>query len=80
MTTAELQNQKRVPAENLKAVAFPCCAKTCAFVELMGVGECESVCPEKFTIELKPCVDCGELTSVSRLHRGRCEDCIGQVI
>ena len=38
----------RVPAHNLKAVAFPDCACKCALVEIMGVGECESACPWKF--------------------------------
>jgi len=38
----------RVPAHNLKTVAFPDCASKCAFVEIMGVGECESACPWKF--------------------------------
>ena len=38
----------RVPAYNLKTVAFPDCVRKCAFVEIMGVGECESACPWKF--------------------------------
>jgi len=37
-----------VPAHSQKTVAFPNCAKRCAFVEAMGVGECESACPWKF--------------------------------
>lgn len=38
----------RVPVHNLKTVAFPDCAKRCAFIEIMGAGECESACPWKF--------------------------------
>lgn len=36
------------PARNLKTIAFPDCARQCAFVKLMGAGECESACPWKF--------------------------------
>ena len=38
----------RVPAHSQKTVAFPDCAKRCAFIEIMGAGECESACPWKF--------------------------------
>ena len=37
-----------VPAHSQKTVAFPDCAKRCAFVKAMGAGECESACPWKF--------------------------------
>ena len=37
-----------VPAHSQKTVAFPDCAKLCAFVKAMGGGECESACPWKF--------------------------------
>ena len=33
--------------EELRGIPFPKCAKDCAFLEMMGVGECESACPEK---------------------------------
>jgi hypothetical protein len=46
----------RIPAHNLKMVAFPDCARKCAFVEIMGVGECESACPWKFDHAGNPCV------------------------
>lgn len=38
----------RVPARALKHLPFPECGSTCAAVEYLGVGECESVCPFKF--------------------------------
>ena len=38
----------KVPAENLTDIPFPDCAKDCAAVEYLGVGECEDVCPFKF--------------------------------
>jgi len=44
----------RVPAHNLKATDFPACASRCAFVEAMGVGECESACPWKFDNDGNP--------------------------
>ena len=27
---------------------FPDCSKDCEAVKMLGVGECESVCPDKF--------------------------------
>ena len=33
--------------EELRNIPFPECYKECSFVETMGVGECESACPEK---------------------------------
>jgi len=28
---------------------FPACARKCSIIEILGAGECESVCPKKFT-------------------------------
>jgi len=42
----------KVPAMELKMIKWPKCSRSCAFVELMGVGECESACPEKFNNEM----------------------------
>jgi len=39
---------KRGIDEMNRNVSFPECAKTCEIVLELGVGECESVCPEKF--------------------------------
>ena len=38
----------RVPSYELKTTAFPDCALKCRFAEVLGVGECEAVCPLKF--------------------------------
>lgn len=35
-------------ANELKDVPFPDCCKECEVLPLLGAGECESVCPEKF--------------------------------
>jgi hypothetical protein len=32
----------------LKNLIFPECGKECELMHYLGVGECESVCPEKF--------------------------------
>lgn len=37
-----------VPANVLKLVLFPTCSNKCAALELLGAGECDSVCPYKF--------------------------------
>jgi hypothetical protein len=37
-----------VPSNTLRDVSFPECARRCGLVEILGVGECESVCPWKF--------------------------------
>jgi hypothetical protein len=29
-------------------ISFPTCSRECSSVELLGVGECENVCPHKF--------------------------------
>ena len=58
----------RVPVHNLKTVAFPDCASKCAFVEIMGVGECESACPWKFEHTGNP-VDGEKLTQNDQAHR-----------
>ena len=34
--------------EKRRELPFPECFKYCSAVELLGVGECENVCPEKF--------------------------------
>ena len=47
-TLAPAVEVARVPAYNLKTVAFPECAKRCALIHLLGAGECDSVCPWKF--------------------------------
>lgn len=39
----------RVPAYELKDISFPECASRCLAIEVLGCGECESVCPLKFT-------------------------------
>jgi len=39
------------PAYSLKNIEFPRCAVSCAAMEYLGVGECESVCPWKFASE-----------------------------
>ena len=41
----------KVPASDLKLIQFPDCYASCAAVECLGVGECESVCPYKFNLE-----------------------------
>jgi len=46
-----------VSVDSQKTVAFPDCAKRCAFVKAMGVGECESACPWKFDREGNPVAD-----------------------
>ncbi len=33
---------------------FPDCAKDCAVVVMLGVGECEYCCPEKFDSDGEP--------------------------
>lgn len=33
---------------------FPECAKHCGVIEILGVGECESVCPKKFDANGQP--------------------------
>lgn len=43
-------------AEELINVSFPDCSKNCELVELLGAGECESVCPKKFDQTI--CADC----------------------
>jgi hypothetical protein len=37
-----------LPISELKAIAFPDCAKKCALVKYLGVGECDSACGHKF--------------------------------
>jgi ferredoxin len=39
-----------VTAGELKSVAFPECAKNCAANQVLGCGECESVCSFKFRL------------------------------
>jgi len=39
---------KMLSVEALRGVPFPECSRRCAFFSYMGVGECESACPEKF--------------------------------
>ena len=46
-------------AAELINIKFPYCSKECSTVELLGAGECESVCPSKFNKVLM-CVDCGK--------------------
>lgn len=36
----------KFPGE-LKDIPFPECATNCRMVKLLGVGECDSVCPDK---------------------------------
>ena len=40
-----LEDEKK---EKRRELPFPECFKYCLAVELLGVGECENVCPEKF--------------------------------
>jgi len=47
--------EMKVPAENLTDIPFPDCAKDCAAVEYLGVGECEDVCPFKFSAKCDKC-------------------------
>lgn len=44
---------KKVPAHSLMNLPFPDCAGRCA-LEYLGVGECESACPGKFTKKGEP--------------------------
>lgn len=37
-------------------IKWPDCSVNCEMVELLGVGECDSVCPNKF--DKKICCDC----------------------
>ena len=39
---------------------FPDCADGCPVIELLGVGECESVCPRKFDADGEPVNASGE--------------------
>lgn len=41
------------PAE-LKHIPFSKCYKKCELVKMLGVGECENCCPEKFDDKGKP--------------------------
>jgi len=59
----------RVPAHNLKTMAFPDCAKRCAFIEIIGAGECESACPWKFDHTGNP-VDGEKLRQNARISGG----------
>jgi epoxyqueuosine reductase QueG len=59
---------RRDTAHNLKTLAFPDCARKCAFIEIMGVGECESACPWKFDHAGNP-VDGEKLRQNARLDR-----------
>ena len=43
------------PCELLN-VAWPDCSTNCQMADLLGVGECESVCPSKF--DKLMCADC----------------------
>lgn len=40
--------------KELRGVEFPRCHKWCSFSKIMGVGECEGACPEKFDKEGRP--------------------------
>ncbi len=42
------EKQDLTTAEQLKNIMFPNCASKCLAVEMLGVGECESVCQHKF--------------------------------
>lgn len=44
-----------VPPRSTKP--FPKCAEGCSMVELLGVCECESVCPHKFDKDGNPLLD-----------------------
>jgi len=41
------------PASKLQNIPWPKCYKECAMVRVFGVGECESVCPQKFKANAK---------------------------
>ena len=41
-------------ANKLDSIPFPECSKNCGAVEMLGVGECESVCPKKFDKDGSP--------------------------
>lgn len=43
-------------AEELIDVKYPYCSTKCEAVELLGAGECSSVCPNKFDQTM--CCDC----------------------
>lgn len=38
-------------ASEMYQVLFPKCSRECETVEILGVSECESVCPHKFNTE-----------------------------
>lgn len=42
------ENKKGTYLERTKGQLFPECARHCDLMRLLGVSECESVCPEKF--------------------------------
>ena len=44
----------KLPACDFRSIAFSACAKNCAAVDYLGVGECESCCPHKFDANGKP--------------------------
>jgi len=47
-------SSERIPPRLLTEKGFPECADDCGLVRILGVGECEAVCPSKFDEEGKP--------------------------
>ncbi|MCK9441762.1 MAG: hypothetical protein M0Q13_10105 [Methanothrix sp.] len=46
-------------AKELINIPFPDCSIDCEAIELLGAGECESVCPKKFDQTICPdCLKC----------------------
>ena len=56
----------KVPSRDLADVPYPACSKRCLAIEYLGVGECSSICPQKFPEEqVKTAMD--KLTDEQRL-------------
>ena len=40
--------EQTIKVQELKRIPFPECSINCAMITLLGVGECDAVCPHKF--------------------------------
>ena len=64
--TSQSSCSVHVSAHNLKTTDFPACASRCAFIDAMGVGECESACPWKFDKDGNPVAQNAEAETSER--------------
>jgi len=58
-----------------KSDEFPKCTKDCEIVRVLGVGECDSVCPQKFNVIKPTCPKCGSSCYDEDKNTKRCQDC-----